>query len=394
MSQELPLAGVKVLDLTRLLPGNFATLLLSGLGAEVIKVEEPRGGDGTRHMHITGPDNESAGHVVLNRGKQSLAIDLKNPQGREAMLALVATADVLIDSFRPGVLDRLGLGEEALAETNPTLVHVSITAFGPDGDYRKLPAHDLNSVGYAGALSFVAGAGGHPPVPGLQNADMASGLHAALAVVSGLRAAERDEMAFRADVAMADAAATLLPLQVAHYASRNESQPVPDMLTGALACYDIYTCADGKWLTVGGLEPKFFARMVTLMGCEEFAARQYDRAGQSALHDELADVFATKTRDEWMDLLSLEDTCVGPVLSIAEALVERNFVRRGTVTTAAYQDGSEVPVFKSVPWIDTPDVALKAPRLGENGRSVLSAAGLSEEAIDDLIADGIVGASS
>ncbi len=395
----LPLADIRVLDMTRLLPGNFATLLLVGLGADVVKVEERVGGDGIRQMWVMGDRSESGGHLVLNRGKRSLAIDLKHAVGLDVMLELIATADVLIDSFRPGVLDRLGLTQEALAQANPALVHVSITAFGQTGPYTALPAHDLNTAGYAGALSLVEGVDHTPPMPATQIADLASSMHAAMAVLAGLRVAQRDHASYRADIAMTDSIASMLPLAVATYASTGQGPPVPDLLTGRLACYGMYDCADGLWVTVGGLEPKFFGRMVELMGAPELVAVQYDPSGQSALRERLSQLFAARPRHEWLDLLAGEDTCVGPVLTVPEALRERHFVERGQVTTAMFTDGDTVPVFPATPWAgpmtaEQVDAQTSAPGHGEQTEDVLRESGISQERIADLLAAGIVGPAS
>lgn len=392
--QRPPLAGIRVLDLTRLLPGNFATLLLAGLGADVVKVEQVEGGDGIRHLLGSGHGGEAAAHMVLNRGKRSLTVDLKADRGRDLLLELVADAQVLIDSFRPGVLDRLGLSAEELLAANPTLVHVSINAFGSTGPYTTRPAHDLNSAGYAGALGLVVDTDGAPTLPGLQSADLSAGLHAALAVVSGLRVAEGQRRDFRADVAMTDSVASMLPLAVATLAGTGQPPAVPDLLTGSLACYGVYECEDGRWLTVGGLEAKFFGRMVELMGRPELASQQYDITGQEQLKQELAAAFITRSRAEWMELLAAEDTCVGPVLTVEEALAEPHFLDRGIVTTAAFRDGTEVPVIRSVPWAAQVDQGLSAPTLGENNAEVLSEAGMDPQAIADLIGNGIVGGSS
>jgi len=380
-----------VLDLTRLLPGNFCTLLLVGLGAQVIKVEEIVGGDGIRYMFGGGSHDESGPHTVLNRGKRSLCVDLKSEAGQQVMLELVRGADVLVDSFRPGVLDRLGLGRESLEAVNPSLVHVSINAFGDSGPYRGVPAHDLNAVGYAGALSLVQDADGTPAMPAVQNADMSSGMHAALAVLAGLRVAQRDHTFYRADVAMTDSAASLLALPMATYAATGAVPAVPDLLTGQLACYRTYRCSDGKWLTVGGLEAKFFGRMVELMGVPEFAARQYDPLGQELLASDLAAVFATRTRDEWADELAAADTCTGPVLTIDEVLREPNLVQRGVVTTARFRDGADVAVIRAIPWSADPDEGLSAPLLGEDTETVLAEAGFTSEQVAQFVQDGIVG---
>ncbi len=385
----MPLAGVTVVDLTRLLPGNYATLLLAGLGADVIKVEDVVGGDGIRQMMTFPGQSQSAGHVVLNRGKRSVSVDLKDPAGQRVIQQLVRSADVLMDSFRPGVLSRLGLGPTELEQANPALVHVSITAFGQTGPYAARPAHDLNVAGYAGLLDLVHDANG-PVLPGLQNADLASGLHAALATLAGLRVAESTGKGYRADVAMSDSAAGLLPLQVATVSGTGQAPPVPDYLTGQLACYDIYKCADGRSVTVAGLEPKFFTRMVELMGAPQLAALQFDSAEQANLRRALMDLFASRDRVEWLGILGGEDTCVGPVLNVAEALVDEQFLERGIVTRGVFSDGEPAAAFRAIPWDSRGDDGLRAPDLGEDTVSVLKSIGVSQAQLAALVESGVV----
>ncbi|MFA7266832.1 MAG: CaiB/BaiF CoA-transferase family protein [Candidatus Nanopelagicales bacterium] len=387
---ELPLSGVTVIDLSRLFPGSYGTLLLSVLGATVIKVEDTGAGDGIREMLKFEGNPESAGHLMLNRGKQSISVNLKDPRGQRLLLQLISDADVLVDSFRPGVLDRLGLGQAALLEVNPSLVHVSITAFGQTGEYRDRPAHDLNSVGYAGLLGLARDRDGGATMPRLQNADLSAGLHAALAVFAGLRVAGRDGLPFRADVAMNETAASLLALQNATVAGTGQSPPVPDYLTGAIACYSIYEAADGECLTVAGLEPKFFTRMCELMGRADLAIRQYDVAGQDELRDELAAIFKSQPRRHWLDLLAGEDTCVGPALSLTDALAEPQPRQRGSVTDAEFSDGQRVPAFRVIPWEKRTDNGERAPQLGEHTSSVLAEIGVTPEQFEQLIASGVV----
>ncbi len=391
---DLPLAGVKVVDLSRLFPGSFGTLLLAGLGADVIKVEDTDRGDGIRDMLTFPGKSESVGHVMLNRGKKSISVDLKSVAGQQVVLQLIKHSDVLVDSFRPGVLERLGLGPKALAEANPTLVHVSVTAFGATGEFRMRPAHDLNSVGYAGYLKLVEGKGGEALMPRLQNADLSAGMHAALAVLAGLRVAQRDGVSFCADVAMNESAASLLPLQTATVAGIGDSPPFPDFLTGRLACYDLYESRDGQWITVAGLEPKFFDRMCALVGRPELAALQYDLDRQQELRDELRAVFAAEPRSHWMELLAAEDTCVGPALTLPEALVEPQAVARGAVTVASFTDGQEAPTFRAIPWERRTDNGERAPLLGEHTDAVLAEIGVTPEQVQELIESGIVRPSS
>jgi crotonobetainyl-CoA:carnitine CoA-transferase CaiB-like acyl-CoA transferase len=367
-----PLDGVRVLDLTRLLPGAYATSLLVGLGADVLKVEDPRGGDGLRVMPPYTATGESGVFVALCRGKRSVALDLKNAEGLRVLVDLVARSQVLIDSFRPGVLDRLGLDAGTLAEANPDLVHVSMTAYG-DGDRAALPGHDLNVEGYAGILGLSRGADGAPGMPAVPFADMATGLQAALAVVSGLRVTDaRRGETFRVDVTMLDSAMSLTGIGQGSVIATGEASPTPDMLTGGLACYGIYRCADGLEIACGALEPQFFGRVAELVGDPSLAHVQYDVAGQDALRGRLTTLFASRPRREWMALLEDDQTCVTPVRTSAEALDDPDLRSRGVVTDVALADGSLVAAARTVAWVPAMTAAPQsAPSLGQDTESVL-----------------------
>jgi alpha-methylacyl-CoA racemase len=366
---EAPLAGVRVLDLTRLLPGAYATSLLVDLGADVVKVEDPRGGDGLRAAPPWTPSGESGLFLALCRGKRSVALDLKNPAGRDALLALVAEAQVLLDSFRPGVLDRLGLGPAELARANPDLVHVSLTAYG-DGERAALPGHDLNAEGYAGLLGPSRTADGSVPMPAVPHADLATGLQAALAVVSGLRVAG----GFRADVSMLDSAMSLAILDQGAVVATGSDGPVPGMLTGGLACYGVYRCADGLEVVVAPIEPGFFARFAELVGHPDLVALQYDVAGQDGLRGRLSALFAEQPRAHWLALLEDDQTCVSPVRTVAEALDDADLRSRGVLSEVSLADGTTRTVAKAAPWTaGDPARGTGAPGLGEHAGEVLAA---------------------
>lgn len=365
-----PLDGVRVLDLTRLLPGAYATSLLVDLGADVLKVEDPRGGDGLRITPPYTASGESGVFVALCRGKRSIALDLKHDEGRAVLLELVARSDALVDSFRPGVLDRLGLGPDVLEAANPSLVHVSMTAYG-DGARRALPGHDLNAESYAGLLGLARGHDGAVGMPAQPVADMATGLQAALAVVSGLRLAEHGEP-LRADVTMLDSALSLTGLAQGTVAATGVEPPTPDVLTGGLASYAVYRCADGLELAVGALEPQFFSRIVDLADRPELAARQYDVTGQDALRGELAALFASRPRAEWLALLEDDQTCVTPVRTVAAALHDPDLRDRGVVVDVGLADGSLTPLSRSAAWLPVPPGdPLTAPALGAHTDDVL-----------------------
>jgi len=371
-----PLAGTRVLDLTRLLPGNYATLLLAALGADVIKVEDSVAGDGTRQAPPFAAGG-SVAHAILNRGKRSVQCDLKLDTDREWFLRLVENADVLVDSFRPGVLARLGLGPDVLAAHRPTLVHVSLTAYG-EGGRASWPGHDINAQALAGLLSLTAGADGVPPMPGVQVADLAAGLHVALAVVSGMHSVQRNGRGFRANVAMVDAAYTFLGLAGAQAAASNlGAAPAPGpghMLNGGLACYDLYRCSDDRYVAVGALEPQFFARFCELLGKPELASWQYDLSRQGQLRDDIATLVLSETSEHWGHVMSEADTCVTVVNDVVSALRDTDATTRGVVTTTAGADGSSIDAVRVVPWLSGEDDPSGAPALGADSQVVRTAA--------------------
>ncbi|MFP5335626.1 MAG: CaiB/BaiF CoA transferase family protein [Actinomycetes bacterium] len=331
------LSGVRVLDLSRLLPGAYLTMLLADHGADVLKVEQPGTGDGLRTTPPWTADGEGALHVALNRGKRSVALDLRTGAGRRRLLDLVAGADVLVESFRPGVTGRLGVGWSELSGRRPSLVMVSVTAWGPDGEDGSggaaslVPGHDLNAQAGAGAL--LLGGDGTPQVPATQTADLGAALHACVGLLAALRHAEATGEGQRVEVSMADAGLSLLPVATSHVSVAGRApEPGGDALTGGLACYSTYRCADGRWLAVAALEPTFFARFVELLGEPGLAAWQYEPGRQEELRARLSAVLASRERAEWLELLDGEDTCVSPVRDVAEAMaVARG---RGSVVDA------------------------------------------------------------
>jgi alpha-methylacyl-CoA racemase len=291
---QRPLAGMLVVDLTRLLPGAFASAELQRLGARVVHVEPP-GGDPMR-------DTAPGWYQALNAGKETVVCDLpaEAPRARE----LMAEADVVLESFRPGVAARLGVGPDDAPER---AVYCSITGFGLGGRHEQRAGHDLNYLGWAGVLEDVA-----PALPPVQIADLAAGaLGAVTEVLAALLERERTGEGARVVVSMTHGSHRFA-------AHRLAGDPRPRLLTGGLACYRIYATADGRWLTLGALEPKFFARVCELVGRPELAERQYG-VEQEQLASDLAEVFSAKALEEWLAVFEHEDVCVGPVATLAEA---------------------------------------------------------------------------
>ena len=293
-----PLAGLLVVDLTRYLPGAFASRELQRLGARVVRVE-PLEGDPMRHVAPAWDD-------ALNAGKESVACDLKaDPALAQALLA---RADVVLEGFRPGVAARLGVGPD---DAPDSAVYCSITGFGAEGSHVARAGHDLNYLGWAGVLEDTA-----PGLPPLQPADLAAGaLAAATEILAALLERGRSGRGARLTISMTHGSHRL----VAH---RLGGDPLPRFLTGGLACYRIYETADGRHLTVGALEPKFFQRLCELIGRPELAERQLVAEAQAGLASDLADVFAGRPLAEWLALFDGEDVCVGPVATLAEAAAE------------------------------------------------------------------------
>ncbi|MGZ3682053.1 MAG: CaiB/BaiF CoA transferase family protein, partial [Ktedonobacterales bacterium] len=314
--QALPLDGLHVLDLTRLLPGGYASQLLADLGAGVLKIEEPDVGDYARTMP---PMARTVGQAFLavNRNKRSAAINLKHPRGREALLRLVDGADVLLESFRPGVMARLGLAAETLRERNPRLIVCSISGYGQDGPYSQRVGHDLNYIGYAGLLAHMMRPGQPPTLPGAQFADIAGGaLMAVVGILAALAGRAATGMGRIVDISMLDGTLALLPL-LATLVVNGEHEPAPGegWLAGALPCYNVYETADGRYVTLAALEPKFWEEFCRRVERPDLIPHQIPANGTEGqeTYAAVASVFRTRTREEWAALLGDAEVCFGPV---------------------------------------------------------------------------------
>ena len=391
------LEGVKVLDLTRLLPGGFCTLLLADFGADVLKVEDTGMGDYVRWAppHYEGAE-ESAGSALflaLNRNKRSIRINLKEERGREVLLRLVREYDVVIESFRPGVMDRLGVGYERLRQENERVIYCAITGYGQDGPYRDRSGHDMNYLGLIGLLGLTGEQGGPPIQSAGQIADLGGGaLMAAFGVLAALHEREQSGEGQLVDVSMADGALSWLAMVAGRYFADGQVPKRGELdLAGRFVCYRPYACKDG-WVTLGALEPKFFQAWCRGVGREDLIEKQFEPPGSEA-HGEIERVFLERTREEWRAFASQHDCCLEPVLDLDEAL-ESELVRAREMVVELDQPGTDgvrqlgVPVKMS----RTPG-GLRAPGpvLGEHTREVLTAAGYSDAEIAELEEAGAVG---
>ena len=411
---SLPLDGIRVLDLSRLLPGGFCSLLLADFGAEVLKVEDTGMGDyirwSTPYYEGAHETARSALFLALNRNKRSIRLDLKSEGGRDALLRLVREYDVVLESFRPGVLDRLGVGYERMRAENPGIVFCAISGYGQNGPNRDQSGHDMNYLGLIGLLGLTGASGGEPVQAAGQIADIGGGaLVAAFGILAALRERDgspprpaldgRSESAGRpgsgegqfVDVSMTDGSLSWLAMVAATYFADGVVPRRGDLpLAGALVCYRPYECADG-WVTLGALEPKFWQAWCRGVGREELIDKQFERPG-SDTHAQVAEIFRGRTREQWEQFARDHDCCLEPLLELDEALASE-LVREREMVVEIAQPGAERTVRQlgiPVKLDRTPgDVGrLPGPALGEHTEEVLLAAGYSEDEVAELLASG------
>ncbi|MBV9100906.1 MAG: CoA transferase [Candidatus Dormibacteraeota bacterium] len=383
------LDDVRVLDLSRLLPGPFCTLLLADLGADVIKVEDTESGDYLRWMPPLAGEYSAMFHP-LNRNKRSVSLNLKTAPGREAFLRLADTADVVLESFRPGVMDRLQLGWDVLHARNPRLILCSISGYGQDGPYRDRAGHDLNYAALAGVLSLSAGAAGEPAMPGVQAGDLGAGaLHAAVAILAALHQRARTGEGQRCDIAMLDGLVSWMTPHAALYFAEGEVPRANGItLNGRNPCYRIYACADGH-LSLGALEPKFWRAFVEAIGLPHLAESGLAQGDEGRrVSEEVEAVLRTRTRAEWSDVLAGRDVCCEPLLTVDETFANEQVLHRGMRLEAGEagptpQCGAPIRMSASAF-----AVRRRAPGYGEHTREVLRDAGYDAASLDALVAEG------
>lgn len=398
----LPLDGVRVLDLSRLLPGPFCSLLLADFGADVVKVEDLGAGDYARWAPPNAGGSEastdSTFFLALNRNKRSIRLDLKSDGGREALLALVDSADVLLESFRPGVLERLGLGYDLLLERRPQLVICPITGYGQDGPYRDRAGHDMNYLAAVGALDVSGDKGAPPGIAGVQIADVGGGaLTAAFGIMTALRHAERTGEGQVVDVSMAHGALAWLAGPAADALNAGITPTRGELpLAGALLCYRTYACADGD-VSLGALEPKFWKAFCAGVDRPDLLDLAFHPPGSDA-HRQVEELFASRTRAEWATFASEVDCCLEVVAPVKEALAS-DLVRDRGMVVQLDQPGIDRPVEvlgSPLAMSRTPADHGRhpAPALGAHTDDVLAEAGLDADRIAALHEAGAIAGRS
>lgn len=382
------LTGFKMLDLSRLLPGPYCSLLLADLGMEVLKVEDTEQGD---YMRTMGPirKKDSAYFLALNRNKKSMTLNLKVKEGKEVFYNLTNSYDILLEGFRPGVMDRLGVGYQDLKKRNPRVIFCSLSGYGQEGPYRERSGHDINYIGLAGILEVTGAKQGPPIIPGVQIADIGGGgMMAAIAILAASIHREKTGEGQYLDVSMLDSAISWLSIHAGKYFMDKELPKRGEMhLSGRYACYQVYPTEDGRYMSLGALEPKFWKNFCETIGRRDFILKQFiEGEEQLRIIEEVQKLFKTKTQKEWVDLFKNVDACCEPILTLEEVSHHPQVLHRQMVKEL------EHPVEGKTQQIGSPikssqfsfEVRTPPPAWGEHTIEVLKTIGYSEEDIRHL----------
>lgn len=384
------LRGTRILDLSRLLPGPYATLLLADLGAEVIKIEEPGAGDPLR---LTPPfiGNWSAYFVALNRNKQSVVLDLKSPAGRDIFINLATHADAVLETFRPGVMERLGINYDSVRRLNPKIVYCSLTGYGQTGPYRERVGHDLNYVAVAGLLSLTGSE--KPEIPGTPIADLSGGMAAALMILAALQRRERDGQGAYIDLSMTDVVFSWLAIHLAQLQATGAApRPSEAFLLGAFPYYAIYETGDGEYVTVGALEPKFWKNLCVALGRTDHIPHQFNSELREEVFADMRAIFKTKHRQEWLEILGAREVPIAPVNDLADALADLQIAERRLVRLLDSGAGETMQVAFPAKFMGLNENSDQhPPRFGQHTREVLQSLGYEEEQIEELRRRGVIG---
>lgn len=368
------LTGIRVLDMSRLLPGPYCTMLLADFGAEVIKIEEPGKGDYSRSFP---PFLKDFGywHLQLNRNKQSVVLDLKSEEGKNIFFELVKTADVVVESYRPGVLKKLGVDYESAAKVNPKIIYCSLSGYGSKGPLAHKADHDLGYLSLAGVTAMSGEADGAPAIPGVLMADMNAALSAGMSIMIALRHAALTGQGQKIDISLFNVAMNLMPGAASlFFGSGFVAERGNNWLTGAYANYNIYATADGRYVSVGCLEKKFWRNLCIGLGKEEIIDMIDDESNHPYLKEQLAAAFKQKTMREWEEFFADKDACVTPVLNFKEA-VESEQVQANEMVLNVQDDelGEYQQLGFAMKLSKTPaQLNKRAPRLGEDTEKILA----------------------
>jgi alpha-methylacyl-CoA racemase len=399
MAAAAPLAGIKILDLTKLAPGPHCTMILGDLGADIIRVDEPGEPTGRRAAQAGGgnvraPRPSASPANALARNKQSIALNLKSGPGKEIYLRLAQRADVVVEEFRPGVAKRLGIDWDILHVRNPRLIYCAVTGFGQTGPHKNLVGHDLNYIATAGALSLMGPQDGLPAIPWNWLADYAGGgMHAAIGVLAALVARSQTGRGQYVDIAMLDGVMLLLAQALsAHFTSGRVPTRGSTPMDGVAPHYSRYETKDGKIITIASMEPWFYANLCRALGTEEFMADQNNKEKWPAMTARFSEIFKTRTRDEWFEHLTKADICVGKMLTLDELEHDPQIKARNMIVEVETPDGGKVKqVGIAMKFSETPgSIRSVAPQMGQHTDAILADLGYTPEDIAKWRTDGAI----
>ncbi len=393
----MALEGIKVLDLSRLAPGPFCSMLLADFGADVTLVEAVPGASaklGTTGLRRSDSAERAAAFNALGRGKKSIALNLKDEAAREVFYGLAKDADVILEGFRPGVVERLGVGYGTLSALNPKVVYCSLSGFGQTGPYSNLVGHDINYIAIGGALGVTGRPGTPPAIPVNIIADFAGGgLHAAFAICVALLARDRTGRGQYVDISMSDGVLALMTSAFSgFFAGQAPIRPGAYLLNGAVPWYNTYRCRDGRWFSIGSIEPHFYEALCKALGVEEYLGKQFESELYPEMHDKYSEVFATRTADQWMETMSRHDICAAPVLEMENVPANEHNLAREMVIEVDSPVGRVKQIGIGAKLSDTPGaVRATSPLIGQHTDEILTGLGYDGERIAGLRAKGAVG---
>jgi alpha-methylacyl-CoA racemase len=387
-----PLRGIRILDLTQLYPGPLATMMLADMGADVVRLEHPSRPDNIHHLPpFIG--KESAAYLTLNRSKRSLALDTAKEEGRKVFFDLVRTADLVVEQFRPGVLDKIGIGYDQAVPFNPRIIYVSITGFGQDGPYRQKAGHDINYISLAGLLSQVK-KGEEMVLPGFQTADVVGGGYmSVIACMAALWHREKTGKGQRVDVSMTDSVMPMITLQLAQYWGSQGDNEIMNPFEGSFPFYGVYECADGKPVSLGALEQKFWAGFCQMADKPEWLSLQFSMGEERRkVREEVAGLFRTKPRDEWLKLAEVHDICLSSIHELGDLETDPQLQAREMIIETEHEEGLKLKgIGIPIKFSDSkPDKPEPAPNVGQDSIEILKELGYSQERIEELIGKEIV----
>lgn len=387
-----PLDRLRVLDLSRLMPGPLCTMILGDLGADVIKVEQPEIGDYARSAPpLLG--NTGSAFLMLNRNKRSITLNLKKAEGQEILRKLAAKADVFVESYRPGVAERLGVGYQAISQVNERIIYCSISGFGQSGPYRDLVGHDLTYTAYSGAIGATGSKDGPPVIPAIQVSDIQAAMYATIAITAALYRREKAGKGEFIDISLMDAAVASMIMPMSFHLAGESTERGSSFLSGGAPFYNIYETADRKYIAIAPLEPKFWIALCSVLRLEKYQDKQLTSETEAnRIRDDLAGIFRQKTRDEWVKILNEREIPCAPIYDVREVLADPHVRSRKMIFEMETEAFGKLNQLATPIRVSHSPLTAKSPppRLGEHTLQILQELGYSMSDVERLKSAGAI----